>query len=300
MPPTLQGIRDYLQAKLTPYVTRVSDFDQWLDNLFGLKNIFGHVLGLNLYIDLKTGALDELEVANVVNLMVKDSDARRSFYGCVEDVSHQSLCICQHRNGQQVIDHDRYVRIMPFTSMVQYYCRSLTKTYSPEAEAEVERMFYSEDRAERFPLGLLTGRWRGRMDNVWVTSKSDVDEILSLSIAPEKKATCLRTRLGFYEYDRGRLVFVAYPPDVDFFASFQPTSLDANSGCFFFVSKGNLATETWGETCSLNSSFPGMRERVHHGFQGLTDAFESEIIGYVEPEITDTNHLLHTAWSRVP
>ena len=299
MPPTLQDIQHYLHTKLTPFVTTGADLDQWLADLFEAPNTFGQLLGMNLYIDLKTEAIEERDVAKILNKMIRDRDPRSSFYRCIEDVNNQSSCLCQHRSGQQNMDADQYVRVMPFTSMARYCCESLTKTNTPEAQAEIEEMFYADDPDERAPLGLLRALWRGRMDNVWVTSKVELDQVLSLSIGSEKKASQLRTRLGFYEYDTGRLVFVAYPPSSNY-AAFQPTSLDANSTCFFFVSKQRQPNDTWGETCSLNPTLPGMKERVHRGFQGLTDDFESEIIGTVEPSEADLNHLLSVAWSRVP
>jgi hypothetical protein len=254
---------------------------------------------MNLYIDLKTGAIGAAEVANVLNKMARDGDARLRFYRCVEDEENQSDCICRHYRGEQSIEGDRYVRIMPFTSMVKYCSGAISATYSADREAEVEEMFYAADPAERVRLGVLERFWCGRMENVWVTSKTELDQVLELDVSPQEKASRLRTRLGFYKYDVGRLVFVAYPSGTDFVAAFQPTSLDANTTSSFFISKGSHA-DTWGETCSLNSTFDGMRERVHRGFEGLTDAFESEIIGPVEPEDPDMDHFLSVAWSRVP
>jgi len=299
MAPTLQGIKDYLHSALAPHVTNGYGFNLWLDELFQATNTFGQLLALNLYIDLTTGAITESGVANVLNHMVHHGDARLSFYQCVEDKNNQSSCICQHSSGQQHLAGDRYVRVMTYTSMAGYCCTSLTKKNTPETQAEIEQMFYDEDHAERCPLSMLTAWWRGRMENVWVTSKADLDEILNLNIDSKKKASLLRTRLGFYGCDTGRLVFVAYPAGAACEA-FQPTSLDANPGCYFFVSKQMQATDTWGETCSLNSGFDGMKERVHRPFQGLTDDFETEIIGEVEAQSPDMNHLLTVAWSRVP
>jgi hypothetical protein len=299
MAPTLQVIKDYLHSVLAPHVTDGDVFKLWLDNLCEATNTFGQILALNLYIDLTTKAITQSGVANVLNNMVYDGDARESFYQCVEDKNNQSSCVCQHSSGQQQLAGDRYVRIMPFSSMVTHCSYSLSKKYTPEFEAEVEEMFYAEDHAERCPLSLLSAWWRGKMENVWVTSKTELDAILALKTSPEKKASQMRTRLGIYEYDTGRLVFVAYPASSSCEA-FQPTSLDANSGCVFFVSKQMQPADTWGETCSLSPDFPGMKERVHRTFRGLTDDFESEIVGPVEPEDADMNHLLSVAWSRVP
>ncbi|HKR11608.1 MAG TPA: hypothetical protein VJT15_06110 [Pyrinomonadaceae bacterium] len=298
MPPTPQAIKDYLHLKLTPYLT-TGVFAQWLDELFEPTNKFGQVLALNLYIDLKTGAINESAVAKVLNNMVHNGNARTSFYQCVEDENNQPSCLCQHLSGQQQPGDDQYVRIMPFSSMVRFSCPSVTNEYTPEAEREVEENFYAADRAERFPLSLINARWRGRMDNVWVTSKAEFNEILSSDMTPNEKASRFRTRLGFYEYDTGRLIYFLYPASFNYDA-FQPTSLDANTTCFFFVSKEMQLADTWGETCSLNPAFAGMKERVHRGFQGLTDDFETEIIGQVEAESADIDHLLNVAWSRVP
>jgi hypothetical protein len=299
MAPTLQGIKDYLHTVLTPHVTNSDDFNAWLDNLFEATNTFGQLLALNLYIDLRTNAITESGIANVLNNMVYDGDARSSFYQCVEDKNNQPSCICQHSSGKQELASDQYVRVMPYTSMAAYCCISLTKKNTPEAQAEIEQMFYAEDHAERCSLSMLSAWWRGRMENVWVTSKAELDEILDLDVDPTEKASLVRTRLGFYGYDTGRLVFIAYPAGAHYEA-FQPTSLDANPGCLFFVSKQMQPTDTWGETCSLSSGFEGLKERVHRPFQGLTDDYETEIIGEVEAQSPDMNHLLTVAWSRVP
>jgi hypothetical protein len=299
MAPTLQGIKDYLHTVLAPHVTDDNAFNLWLDELCQATNTFGQILALNLYIDLTTGAITESGVANVLNKMVYDGDARSSFYQCIEDENNQSSCVCQHSSGQQQLAGDRYVRVMTYSSMAGYCCKSLTNNNTPEAQAEMEQMFYAEDPDERCPLGMLSAWWRGRMENVWVTSKAELDEILGLDIDPKKKASLVRTRLGFYGYDTGRLVFVAYPAAAHYEA-FQPTSLDANPGCLFFVSKQMQPTDTWGETCSLSSGLEGLKERVHRPFQGLTDDFETEIIGEVEAQPPDMDHLLTVAWSRVP
>jgi hypothetical protein len=300
MPLTLKDIRDYLSTNLAPHVTPGSNLAEWLDDLFDENNVFGQLLGLNLYIDLKTGAIQEPDVSAIINQMIRENDARLSFYRSVENESTQSNCICRHVGGQQSIAGDRYVRVLPFTLMAEYWSRSLSLPNSPELQAEMERRFYGEDLSARTGLGQIRAWWRGRMENVWVTSKAALDQILDLDISDKDKASVARTRLGFYKFDVGRLVFVAYPPDFDLALGYVPTSLDANSTSLFFVPIGMEPTADWGETCSLTPVHPGMKERVHRGFVGLTDEFESEIIGYVEPAEADTNHLLKVAWGRVP
>ena len=303
MPPTLQDIRNYLYNELSSYVALESYFIEWLDDIFNEDNVFGQLLGIGLYIDLKTSALEKNTVINILDKMILEDNARISFYLCVENEENQSSCICQHRSSMQNIDGDRYVRVLPLSSMIDYYYRHAT-TLPPnygEAEIEVIQEFYNPDRGKRTGLGVIRTVWRGKMGNVWVTSKSELDEILYSDISEEKKACSIRDRLGFYELDDGLLVYVVYPSDSELAEAYVPTSLDACSKSYFFVPIGKTE-ETWGMTCSLNPASVGMKERVHKVFnEGLTDAFESEIIGPVtEAGKPDTDHLQEVALNRAP
>lgn len=302
MPPTLEEIKIYLHDELGPHVSDASSFEQWLNGLFDHDNVFNHLLGINLYIDLKTGALERDTVIQILNSMTPLDDARLSFYQYVEQEDNQSFCVCQHRGSAQGISDDRYVRVLPLTSMIEYYFRAATTLPADlgEAENEVERLFYNSDPGSRTQLGVIRNVWRGGMENVWVTSKTALDDIINSDIPDDEKACLTRDRLGLYELDDGRLVYVVYPPDFDFVEAFVPTTLDASSTSYFFAATG-MTTETWGMTCSLNHKCTGMLERVHKAFVGLTDDFGSEIIGYLtEAGEPDPNHLLEVALNRVP
>jgi hypothetical protein len=303
--PQIAEIKEYLVARLAQEVREEAAFREWVDNLF--KDTLGQVLGVNLYIDLFHESLEQSLVASIIDGMSPSGgDARERFYACVEDEGFQPGCICMHKRGTQLLAGDRYVRILPLDLGIQYYFRHALSLASSghEAESEVLEEFFNPVKEERRGLGLVREIWRGRMMNVWVTSKAQLDDVRAATDEDEF-ANVVRDYLGFEELDEGVLVGIVYP--VDFAADDVriPTTLDAHSGCHFFVSFASVGAE-WGLTCCLNGGHDhappprsGFKERVHRPFVGLTDAFESEMIGKVteEPE-PDWAYLLGVALDR--
>src|SRR5882672_11788715 len=115
----------------------------------------------------------------------------------------------------------------------------------------------------------------------------------------DERANTVRDRFGLIGTDAGTLVYVGYP--TDFSDVVIPTAMDANSGCYFYVSPPPPPPPPpcWGLTCSLQARYDGMKEGVHLGFDGLTDNYESEIIGDItRPGLPDVRHLLNVALSR--
>jgi len=179
--------------------------------------------------------------------------------------------------------------------MIDYYLRAaLSISPNAEAEDEVRRKFYGA--GPRTRLGIVKNTWRGQMNNVWLTSLTLL--LKSIDGLPDgEKGNEVRDRLGFFGTDAGTLVYVAYPPDFD--NVFIPTSLDAHSGCYFFLSPPPPPPPAWGLTCSLASGKKGMEERVHLAFDGLSDDYRSEIIGDItRPSSPDVHYLLDQALSR--
>jgi hypothetical protein len=292
-------VKDYLKNCLAPEVADEAQFNEWLDSLF--IDDLGQVLGINLYIDLMNDALDHLLVAQVIDRMIaSSSDARERFCVCLEDEAYQLDYICKNRQGPQPLLKDRYITILPLESMIEYYFRyalTLPSSSSFEAQDEILRNFFKPKKEDRKGLGIINRTWRGRMQNVWVTSKNQIDA-LRFATAEDKFANAVRDRLGFAELDEGTLVGIIYPANFDGLKAYIPTTLDAHAGCHFFIPFASVKS-TWGFTCGLNSRSPGLSERVHQSFEGLTDEFESEMIGEITEEaMPDWVYLLEQARKR--
>lgn len=298
--PEIHQIKADLKERLDELVADGVKFNDWLDSLF--NDDFGQVLGINLHIDLEHGSLDQSLVVQVIDQMeALSGDARDRFCSCLEDEEYQSHYICKHRGDAQPLKGDRYVRILPLDTMIEYYFRyalTLPSSSSFEYQDEVLRKFFNPKRSERKGLGVIERTWRGRMHNVWVTSKKQLDSVRS-STEEGEFANTVRDRLGFDEPCEGRkLVGIIYPVDFERLKTYIPTTLDAHAGCHFFIPFASIESD-WGLSCCLNSTAPGFKERVHKSFQGLTDEFESEIIGDVTREtIPDWQYLLNEALSR--
>lgn len=297
--PHISQVKDYLKNCLAPEVAEEAQFNEWLDELF--NDDLGQILGISLYIDLKNNSLDQSLVVQLIDRMAtSSSNARERFYLCLEDEKYQSNYICKHRNSAQPLTNDRYIRILPLESMIEYYFRyalTLPSSSSYESQNEVLRNFFGAKKEERKGLGIIQRTWKGRMQNVWVTSKEQLDTLRSHTPA-EKFANAVRDCLGFDELDEGKLVGIIYPVNIDNVQAYIPTTLDAHVGCHFFLPIASI-NNTWGLSCGLNPMAPGLNERVHESFEGLTDEFESEIIGDVNREASpDWEYLLNQALSR--
>lgn len=302
--PEIAAIKQYLLARLASDVAEETALGEWIDNLF--NDTLGQVLGVNLYIDLRNESLEQSRVVSIINRMpAAGVDARARFYACVEGL--QSECICKHARGRQELVGDRYVRILPLDLGIEYYFRhALTLTSSNrEAEDEVLDQFFNPLREERKGLGLVKEVWRGRMMNVWVTSKAQLDDVRAAT-PDDEFANVVRDHLGFDELDEGMLVGIAYPADFAPTDACIPTTLDAHSGCRFFI-PSTSADAGWGLTCCLHGRHDGgpptrragLRERVHKAIDGLTDEFEGEIIGEITEEtVPDWAYLLEVALDR--
>jgi hypothetical protein len=296
-------VKKYLFTRLAPYVDQDA-LSEWLDRLFNFS--LGKLLGYNLCIDLKNQSLPTPLVADVINNMsASGGDERARFYEFIEGEAVQPHYILKHVRGVQPLNGDRYVRILPLDLGIEYYFRhALTLSSSNrEAEDEVLEQFFNPDKTKRKGLGLVREVWRGRMLNVWVMSKAQLDDVRS-AVHEEQFANAVRDLLGFSELDEGTLVGIVYP--ADFTEGYLPTTLDAHSGCHFFVTHDSAGAD-WGLTCCLNITHAGhyfghdgFKERVHESFDGLTDAFHGEIIGEIteEPE-PNWSYLLRVARSRV-
>jgi len=289
MPTNLPQVRTFLLSELQARVTDAAKFGVWLDELF--TDDFGIVLGINLFIDIKTGSLDPTLVAEVLNrLMIRPAGpetARDRFYFCVEDEC-QPICLCKHAGTAPALEaDDRYVRVLPLVPLIDYYLRdALGISINAEAEAEVRQQFYGN--GQRTGWGIVRKKWRGGM-------KVLLEIIDSLSDA--ERANEVRDRLGFYGADSGTLVYVSYPLGFD--KAFIPTSLDAHAGCRFFVSPPPPAPPAWGLTCSLTAGKDGIEERVHLALDRLTDEFGSEIIGEItRASSPDVEYLVAEAFNR--
>lgn len=297
MPPDLKRVKTFLSRALKPHIAAKANFTQWLDALF--MDDLGKVLGVNLYIDLRNRSLPIPLLLDVLNRLTANASyvkaARDGFYFCIE-AECQHICLCKHPGKvTPLAAGDRYVRVLPLESMINFYLRdAITAAPNAEGEAEVRREFYGK--GPRRKLGLVKKTWRGKMNNVWVTSFNTLLGVLA-GLPEKKKANVIRDRFGFFGADTGTLVYVAYPPD--FTEAYVPTTLDAHSGCYFFVPPPSPPPPAWGLTCSLTPGHTGVEERVHLAFDGLTDEYESEIIGDItEPSSPDPNHLLSVALSR--
>lgn len=297
MPANLPRVKTYLSRALKPRVLNKARFITWLEDLFA--DDFGKVLAVNLYIDIKTRSLSPASVIDVLDRMATKAPtrttARNRFYLCVEQECQPS-CLCRNPGRPpSLAPGDQYARILPLVSMIDYYLRAaLSIAPNAEAEDEVRRKFYGTGARTR--LGIVKNTWRGQMNNVWLTSLTLL--LKSIEGLPDgEKGNEVRDRFGFFGTDAGTLVYVAYPPDFD--DVFIPTSLDAHSGCYFFVSPPPPRPPTWGLTCSLTSAKEGMEERVHLAFDGLSDEYKSEIVGDItQPGTPDVQYLLDEALSR--
>jgi hypothetical protein len=301
-------VKEYLNSRLGCHVQDRAQFDKWLDALFDDDR--GSVLGFNIYIDLKSNALEQELVIQVIDRMAAShSNARDSFCLSVEDERYQPQYVCKHSHGSQPLDEDRYVRIMPLDDMIEYYFRyamTLPSSSNYASQNKVLRQFFNPNIDRRKGLGLIAKTWRGRMYNVWVTSKREMDELRSIT-SKNSFADEVGERLGFDQLIAGdKLLGIIYPVNLDHLETYIPTTLDAHNGCNFFVPFASGDVD-WGLSCCLNLNsrqkndpdIYGFKERVHESFEGLTDEFEGEIIGDVtESAAPDLNHLFHVARRR--
>jgi hypothetical protein len=225
------------------------------------------------------------------------AQGRWAFYRYVED--HQSDTLCNHLNGPVSLDTDQYARVLPIMDMIEYYLRKplMLPPLTYEAEQEVLERFFTLPPDKRETLGVVTEVWRGRMLNVWITSKSLLDTSLA-GLSENETANVLRDRLGFSGLDSGKLLGIVYPRRFDRVETYVPTSLDSHSGSLFYVSTDG--SDRWGLTCGLEASIEGLRERVHQAFDGgLTDQFAMKLFGEItKPAAPDPTHLLNEALTR--
>lgn len=284
--PTQTEIKECLFTRLSPHVTDVDAFNVWIDRLFTFP--LGELLGVNLCADLRNESLEPSLVADIINRMSDaDGDERARFYALIENDQHNY--ILKHARGAQPLEGDRYVRIFPLDQGIDYYFLDALElnSSSHEVESEVLEQFFNPDRTKRMGLGLVKEVWRGGLLNVWVTSKAVLDDVRA-AFDEEQFPNAVRDRLGFGELDDGMLVGIVYP--ADFTEGYIPTTLDAHSGCRFFIPYDPAGSD-WGLTCCLNTTheghyfgIDGFVERVHEAFDGLTDEFEGEIIGEITEE----------------
>lgn len=296
--PDIHLVIDYLKTRLGSHVAdaKKDQFNDWLNKLAADR--LGAVLGYNLYIDLKNNCLDDALVIDVINRMVTShSHPRDCFCVCLEDEAQQLRYICKHARREQSLEGDRYIKISSLDSMIEHYfmhALGLPNATSLESQTQVLDLFFEPPDGEKMGLGIIEGTIRGRMKNVWVTSKNELDELRDAT-PPTEFANIVRDRLGFDELNDGKLVGIVYPIDFNRAKAYVPTTLDAHSGCHFFISFVS-GTNDWGLTCGLSSTAIGLKERVHEAFDGLTDEFESEMIGDItklaDPE---WKHLLDEA-----
>jgi hypothetical protein len=294
--------KEYLRDRLSDVTDRV-ELAQWLDELF--DDELGRVLGLGLYIDVKSTALDSSLVAKVIDRMLPTAgEARDRFCRATEDTTHQTEYICKHLRGRQPLNGDRYIRILPLEAMIEFYFRFAMSLPSPSSYAsqnKVLKKFFDPVRTKRRGLGVIKRTWRGRLLNVWVTSKNDLDALREKT-AVDKFADMVGISLGFDGLLKGnKLVGIVYPVDPDLVAGYIPTTLDAHLNCRFFVPFAD-ANSDWGLTCCLHNlerHLHGLKERVHEAFDGLTNEFQGEIIGDITEEFKpDWSHLLEVASGR--
>jgi hypothetical protein len=292
--PELDEIINDLSNRLSRKVANIDKLNHWLNKL--LEDIFGQVLCVNLYIDLRSGYLNEEQIGIIIDeIDFPSTGARAAFYEYVE--KYQSKVLFSNLEGPQTIENDQYVRILPIRDMIDYYLRSALKlplTY--EAQREVMERFFELPDEDREELGIVTEVWRGRMMNVWVTSKSELE--LELSRLPTSDAAnVIRDRLGFYEPNEGIIVYVIYPEKFDKPMVYKPTTIDAHYGCFQYLSI--ITKKGWGRSCCLNSLSDGLDERVHEAIKGLTNEFKMKILGVIDQKASpDLEHLLNEALRR--
>lgn len=304
----IDEVEQYLKSRLRSHVKNKTQFDKWLKAL--LNDEQGRVLGYNLYIDLNSEALNQKLVGKVIDRMdISHRDARERFCMSIEDERYQSEYICQHPHPAPSLDGDRYIRILPLEDMIEYYFRdplglSSSSTYA--SKSKVLKKFFHPKRDRRKGLGLIESTWRGRMLNVWVTSKQGLDELRQRT-SKREFADQVGNRLGFDNLVIGDiLVGIVYPINFNHLVAYIPTTLDAHVGCHFFVPFAAAGVD-WGLSCCLNlDSRPKhdpdsycFKERVHEFFEGLTDEFEGEIIGSItEDSLPDWEHLFNVAQRR--
>lgn len=293
---SLAEIRRNLHGILISEIKDTAKFGTWLDMLLG--DIYGRVLCVNLYIDLKNRCLDSSLVANVINRMeFVGRDPRWAFFKYIED--NQDETHFKHLHGRMALDSDVYERILPLSDMVDYYFRKplLLSPLTYEAEQEVLERFLNVPAMRRERLGVVTEVWRGRMLNVWVTSKREVDAATS-GVSDDQRANTLRDRLGVDTLDTGRLMGITYPANFALANTYVPSTLDSHFGLVFYVSTDG--SDRWGLTCSLDTTGDGLGERVHEVLDGgLTDEFEMRLHGSITRRASpDLNHLINVALGR--
>jgi hypothetical protein len=295
--------KEYLRIRLGRKVKNPLEFNEWLDALFNEE--MGRVLGLNLYIDLKSDSIDLALVTRVIDSMVTSvSDPRDRFCYSIEDENNQAVCVCQHSRRSEPVESDRYVRILPLDDMIEYYFRyamALPSSSTYAAQSKVLRLFFNPVKSARKGLGVIKKTWQGRMVNVWVTSKNELDALRPIA-RKRNLADVVANNLGYDGLVSGdQLVGIIYPVSFDHLESHIPTTLDAHVGCRFFLPFADVALD-WGLTCCLNDIKPGsknLKERVHKPIDGLTDEFEGDIIGDItEDSSPDYSHLYAEALRR--
>ena len=291
----LAEIKDALSTLLLTEIRDASLLADWLDQLLA-EDIYGQVLCVNLYIDLNKRCLKTSAVANVINQMAFSGTAPRwSFYQYIE--KNQGETLFNHLKGALTVADDQFVRILTLADMIEYYLRKPLKLLplSFEAEQEVFERFFNSPPDKRETLAVVTAIQKGKMLNVWVTSKTTLDTALK-HLTSGKPADELRDRLGFNGVDSGKLVYIVYPKNFDHAATYVPTTLDTHSGSLFYVSAGE---HEWGSTCCLHSRTKGMKERVHEPFNGLTGDFKLELVGEItDSSVPELDHLLDEAVKR--
>jgi hypothetical protein len=290
--PEWDGISKYLRTSL-PAGTA-----SWIDELG--TSTQGRRLGASLAIDIKHGALKESLIDEVLGSLSGDSDATVSFTDGLNASGLRHQYLCQSELSAPALDGGRrYVRILEIGQFTEHYGKPFGLSLNV---ADVNRMRHMFLTQKPGVLSAIRVPWRGALENAWVTSDDQVNELKSQS-SQGSLGTRLNNALGFGLDDGWSpnllpdFVGVVYPSDFDG-PCVQPTTFDVNwDVAHQYVSYVKL--DGWGRTASCDGIVSGCLERVHSTLpDGLPAEFHALYVGESDPVTIDDAQLLKQAYER--
>ncbi|GAH97936.1 unnamed protein product, partial [marine sediment metagenome] len=135
---------------------------------------------------------------------------------------------------------------------INYYLRDAPYYIQNDAEGRKEALniFFEPPKngLKKESLEKIKKIWKGKMDNVWVTSLNQCNKLLK-TVPPLKEADYIGNALGM-DLSKGEiLIYIKYPLKFAKVKFFKPTTLDAHwETHVFFLS--NFSKKGCGMTCS--------------------------------------------------
>jgi hypothetical protein len=297
-------LKEYIRMRILPHSRAAGRVSNWID---ALQSTIDHSLIAScIGVDLLSGAVEAERFARVldeVNPSIKDPCT--AFDDALDRSPDRSYHVCSSKHPRPPIaDGDYYVRVLTIAEFITYYAGPVYGFTLDAADvAEVRRRFLGSA-SPTTTLEDIDRWWEGSLPSVWVTAESDIKKVITTS-GSATEPTALLDALGLpgkaaLPGERIEVLTIQYPVGFDRnIPCRQPSTLDTRwqLPVGFYISYKRL--DGWGRTQSCTGLIPGIRERVHSHFKGLTSAYCLSSLGFADDPARDRLALQSEAERRV-